>query len=150
MLPLNHKRTTSSLVPPIFYVAKKFCNKKIEGSPLRWIFCTFSYHATAPLEEACKLARQKIPSAAALQLYSFTFDDFGLKDCETLQVRLEHESTWAEKQQKATLLNTSFKQHLQKILYIHVDGNIRNPALPVMPRHYWQKDEISFIKKLLG
>jgi len=24
MSPLNHKRTTSSLVPPIFYVAKKW------------------------------------------------------------------------------------------------------------------------------
>ncbi len=34
--------------------------------------------------------------------------------------------------------------------YIHVDGNIRNPALPVMPRHYHQNDEISFIKALLG
>ncbi len=34
MLALNHKRTTSSLAPPIFYAAKKFCNKKIEGSPL--------------------------------------------------------------------------------------------------------------------
>jgi len=34
MSPLNHKRTTSSLAPPIFYVAKKFCNKKIEGSPM--------------------------------------------------------------------------------------------------------------------
>jgi len=31
-----------------------------------------------------------------------------------------------------------------------VDGNIRNPALPVMPRHYQQKDEISFIKELVG
>jgi len=33
MLPLNHKRTTSSLAPPIFNVAKKLA-KKIEGSPL--------------------------------------------------------------------------------------------------------------------
>jgi len=27
-----------------------------------------------------------------------------------------------------------------------VDGKIRNPALPVMPRHYQQKEEISFIE----
>jgi len=33
---------------------------------------------------------------------------------------------------------------------INVDSNIRNPALPVMPRHYQQNDEISFIKVLLG
>jgi hypothetical protein len=37
MLPLNHKRTTSSLAPPIFCVAKKIGNKKIEGSPLQMI-----------------------------------------------------------------------------------------------------------------
>ena len=49
------------------------------------LFC--SYHATAALEEAQKLARQKIPSAAALQLHSFTFDDFGLENDEMLQVR---------------------------------------------------------------
>ena len=48
---------------------------------------SFSYHATAALEEAQKLARQKIPSAAALQLHSFTFDDFGLENDEMLQVR---------------------------------------------------------------
>ena len=46
----------------------------------------YSYHATAALEEAQKLARQKIPSAAALQLHSFTFDDFGLENDEMLQV----------------------------------------------------------------
>ncbi len=34
MLPLNHKRTASSLAPPIICVAKKIGNKKIEGSPL--------------------------------------------------------------------------------------------------------------------
>jgi len=33
MSPLHHNRTTSSLVPPIFYVAKKIGSKKIEGSP---------------------------------------------------------------------------------------------------------------------
>jgi len=33
MLPLNHKMTTSSLAPPIFYVAKNG-NEKIEGFPL--------------------------------------------------------------------------------------------------------------------
>ena len=33
---------------------------------------------------------------------------------------------------------------------VYVDGNIRNRALPVMPRHYQQNDEISFIKTLLG
>ena len=51
-------------------------------------FCDlcYSYHATAALEEAQKLARQKIPSAAALQLHSFTFDDFGLENDEMLQV----------------------------------------------------------------
>ncbi len=31
----NHKRTTSSLVPPIICVAKKISNKNIEGSPLK-------------------------------------------------------------------------------------------------------------------
>lgn len=47
-----------------------------------------SYHATAALEEAQKLARQKIPSAAALQLHSFSFDDFGLENDEMLQAAL--------------------------------------------------------------
>ena len=46
-----------------------------------------SYHAAAPLEDGVKLARQKIPSAKALQLNSFSFDDFSLGDGETLQVR---------------------------------------------------------------
>ena len=61
-----------------------------------------SYHATAPLEEAVKLSRyshstcplwgvsylcrQKVPSASALQLHSFQFDDFGLEDGDTLKV----------------------------------------------------------------
>jgi len=36
MSPLNHKRTTSSLVPPIFYVTKKVGIKKIEGFPLNF------------------------------------------------------------------------------------------------------------------
>jgi hypothetical protein len=31
MLPLNHKRTTSSLVPPIFYVAKKFAIERYKA-----------------------------------------------------------------------------------------------------------------------
>jgi len=31
MLPLKHKRTTISLAPPIFYVAKKLAIKKVEG-----------------------------------------------------------------------------------------------------------------------
>ena len=48
---------------------------------------SFSYHATAPQDEALKLTRQKIPSAAALQLKSLAFDDFGLQNDETLQVR---------------------------------------------------------------
>ena len=52
-----------------------------------YFFKYFSYHATAALEEAQKLARQKIPSAAALQLHSFTFDDFGLENDEMLQVK---------------------------------------------------------------
>jgi len=47
-----------------------------------------SYHATAPLEEAVKLSRQKVPSAGALQLRSFQFDDFGLKDGDTLKASL--------------------------------------------------------------
>ena len=46
----------------------------------------YSYHATAPLEEALRLARQKIPSAAALQLHSLSFDYFGLSHDETLLV----------------------------------------------------------------
>ena len=45
-----------------------------------------SYHATAALEDATKLSRRKIPSAAALKLHSFSFDDFSLSDEETLQV----------------------------------------------------------------
>ncbi len=28
------------------------------------------------------------------------------------------------------------------------EGNFRNPALPVMPMHNWQKDEILFICKV--
>jgi len=32
-------------------------------------------------------------------------------------------------------LPASFLYH-GKYLHIYVDGNIRNPALPVMPRHY--------------
>ena len=40
------------------------------------------------MEEAQKLARQKIPSAAALQLHSFSFDDFGLENDEMLQVMI--------------------------------------------------------------
>lgn len=47
-----------------------------------------SYHATAPLEDGIRLARQKIPSAKALQLNSFSFDDFSLGDGETLQAAL--------------------------------------------------------------
>ena len=47
-----------------------------------------SYHAAAPIEEASKLKRQKIPSAVALQLQSLSFDDFGLNDDETLQAAL--------------------------------------------------------------
>jgi len=37
MLTLNHKRTTSSLAPPIICVAKKIENKKIEGSSLNYL-----------------------------------------------------------------------------------------------------------------
>ena len=55
----------------------------------------FSYHATAALEEAQKLARQKIPSAAALQLHSFTFDDFGLENDEMLQVKNKTKKSFA-------------------------------------------------------
>jgi len=43
--------------------------------------------------------------------------------------------------------------HIFYCLGVCVDGNIRNPALyalPVMPRHYQQNDEISFLKELLG
>ena len=47
---------------------------------------SLSYHATAALEDATKLSRRKIPSAAALKLHSFSFDDFSLSDEETLQV----------------------------------------------------------------
>ena len=61
----------------------------------------FSYHATAALEEAQKLARQKIPSAAALQLHSFTFDDFGLENDEMLQVK---------NKKKNHLLSTHYRQ----------------------------------------
>ena len=45
-----------------------------------------SYHATAALEDAVKLSRKKIPSAAALKLHSFSYDDFSLSDEDTLQV----------------------------------------------------------------
>eukprot|EP00095_Tigriopus_kingsejongensis_P009245 maker-scaffold495_size155559-snap-gene-0.38 protein:Tk09245 transcript:maker-scaffold495_size155559-snap-gene-0.38-mRNA-1 annotation:"dual 3 -cyclic-amp and -gmp" len=44
-----------------------------------------SYHAAAPLEDGIRLARQKIPSTAALGLSSFRFDDFSLEDNQTLQ-----------------------------------------------------------------
>ncbi|TRY74606.1 hypothetical protein TCAL_00771, partial [Tigriopus californicus] len=47
-----------------------------------------SYHASAPLEDGIRLARQKIPSTAALKLNSFSFDDFSLEDDETLQAAL--------------------------------------------------------------
>ncbi len=47
-----------------------------------------SYHAIAPMKDAVSLARKKIPSAAALQLNSFSFDDFALSDDDTLQVGL--------------------------------------------------------------
>ena len=52
-----------------------------------------SYHATAPADEALKLTRQKIPSAAALQLKSLAFDDFGLLNDETLQVNFHEISS---------------------------------------------------------
>lgn len=45
-----------------------------------------SYHASAPYEEGLRLSRIKIPSAAALRLHSFQFDDFSLDDDKTLQV----------------------------------------------------------------
>jgi len=37
MSPLNHKRNTRSLAPPLIYVAKKLARKsfKDEGSPLK-------------------------------------------------------------------------------------------------------------------
>ncbi len=47
-----------------------------------------SYHAVAPVREAVALARKKVPSAAALKLNAFDFDDFALSDDETLQVGL--------------------------------------------------------------
>jgi len=47
-----------------------------------------SYHAIAPLDEAVKLSRQKVPSAASLQLHSFQFDDFSLEDGDTLKASL--------------------------------------------------------------
>ena len=45
-----------------------------------------SFHAIAPLDEAVKLSRQRVPSAASLQLHSFQFDDFSLEDTDTLKV----------------------------------------------------------------
>jgi len=46
-LHLNHKRTTSSLVPPIFYVAKHSAIKiKVEGSPLGCIESEFEKKIT--------------------------------------------------------------------------------------------------------
>jgi len=47
-----------------------------------------SYHAISPLEEAVKLSRQKIPSASALHLQSFQFDDFSLEPPDTLKASL--------------------------------------------------------------
>jgi len=47
-----------------------------------------SYHAIAPLDEAIKLSRQKVPSAATLQLHSFQFDDFSLKDTDMLKASM--------------------------------------------------------------
>ena len=52
-----------------------------------------SYHATAALEDAVKLSRKKIPSAAALKLHSFSYDDFSLSDEDTLQVGKRRKST---------------------------------------------------------
>ena len=40
MLPLNHKRTTSSLEPPIFYVAKYSAIKRQKASHCSHIFTT--------------------------------------------------------------------------------------------------------------
>ncbi len=45
-----------------------------------------SYHAVAPMRDAVALARKRIPSAKALQLHSFSFDDFALDDAEMMQV----------------------------------------------------------------
>jgi len=62
MMPLNHKRTTSSLVPPIFYVAKKFFNKKIEGTQLKklkLIFLTLPVPATNCTNEEAILQTNK-------------------------------------------------------------------------------------------
>lgn len=68
-----------------------------------------SYHATAALEDAVKLSRRKIPSAAALKLHSFSFDDFSLNDEETLQV-----SQW----QCDKRLGCVISAHVSTYLYI--------------------------------
>ena len=39
-----------------------------------------SYHATAPAEEAEKLAQSVVPSTAALRLSDFSFSDFSLDE----------------------------------------------------------------------
>ncbi|KAK7066492.1 cGMP-specific 3',5'-cyclic phosphodiesterase [Halocaridina rubra] len=47
-----------------------------------------SYHAAAPREDALRLMKAKIPSAQALKLYDFKFDDFSLDDNGSLKACL--------------------------------------------------------------
>ncbi|XP_064091745.1 dual 3',5'-cyclic-AMP and -GMP phosphodiesterase 11-like isoform X1 [Macrobrachium nipponense] len=47
-----------------------------------------SYHATAPREDAFRLMKAKVPSAQALKLYDFKFDDFSLDDDGSLKACL--------------------------------------------------------------
>ncbi|KAI4457308.1 cyclic nucleotide phosphodiesterase [Holotrichia oblita] len=43
-----------------------------------------SYHATASLEDAQRLRKMRVPSAAHFQLHHFSFDDINMDDDETL------------------------------------------------------------------
>ncbi len=72
MLPLNHKRTTSSLAPPIFYVAKKLSIKRYLKSNVNlFVPAITSVEITAHAQvEAMGLVRAK-------KLISVNIDDPG-------------------------------------------------------------------------
>jgi len=58
MSPLNHKRTSSSLAPPTFYVAKKFCNKKIESFPLQIVSSPFAYFSSIDIVDTIQTRKR--------------------------------------------------------------------------------------------
>ncbi len=63
MFPLNHKRTTSSLAPPIICVANKIGNKKIEGSPLAsWSRKLYDFATSTTSSDTATTARKGLNS----------------------------------------------------------------------------------------